>query len=69
MQVCLPWSQRAFGSRSASSAPLNLAVASVLSGPSVERLVEETIKVREGVEGLVEEAGERHAVRRVSASV
>ena len=34
---------------------------------SVERLVEETIEVREGVEGLVEEVGERHCSRRVES--
>ncbi len=30
------------------------------AGPRVERLVEEAVKVREGVEGLVNEAGKRH---------
>lgn len=38
----------------------NLAVAVSSIGASIECLVEEAVKVGEGVEGLVEEPGERH---------
>ena len=47
----LPWSQRP---RSGSVTLLSLDLLVVISASSVERFVEETVKVREGVEGLVD---------------
>ena len=47
----LPWSQRP---RSGPVALLSLDLLVVVSASSVERFVEETVEVREGVEGLVD---------------